>query len=193
MSAANATPTNIADKRAAILETTLKLLSERGFHNTPMSVIVKELGVSTGIVYHYFANKDELITELYRQIKTKTFQTLLAGYDENASYQERFLYLWKSIIYYYLDHPKETNFLEQYEHSPYYDMGLSTHYSDQIKPLLMFFRKGVEDNVLKDLPLEILMALGTAALAKQDIRGAFHLNDEIINAAAKASWDTIQK
>ena len=48
---------NISDKRAAILETSLKLLSERGLHDTPMSMIVKESGVSTGTVYHYFENK----------------------------------------------------------------------------------------------------------------------------------------
>ena len=54
MSTRTASPAHIADKRAAILGSTLKLLSERGLHDTPMSLIVKESGVSTGNVYHYF-------------------------------------------------------------------------------------------------------------------------------------------
>ena len=56
----------VSDKRAAILQTTLDLISDRGFHNTPMSLIAKEAGVSAGTIYHYFAGKDELIFELYR-------------------------------------------------------------------------------------------------------------------------------
>ena len=36
-----------------------------------MSKIAKESGVSAGIIYHYFANKDELIIELYKTIKLK--------------------------------------------------------------------------------------------------------------------------
>jgi len=39
---------NISDKRTAILDATLALISERGFHNTPMSLIAKTAGVSTG-------------------------------------------------------------------------------------------------------------------------------------------------
>lgn len=187
--------TDIADKRAAILQSTLKLLSERGFHNTPMSVIVKESGVSTGIVYHYFANKDELILELYREIKLQAMHALLASYDDNASYKERFLALWKGIIHYYIDHPREVKFLEQFEHSPYKEIDKSFDYSKELQSILMLFQKGIEQGVLKDLPLEIVMELGMAtavALAKQHIRGALQLSDEIIDAAADASWDMIK-
>ena len=190
------TLTHISDKRAAILESTLILISERGLHDTPMSLISKESGVSTGNIYHHFASKDELIVELYREIKNKAFKSLLTGYDEHASYQERFLYLWESILHYYLDHPKEVKFLEQYEHSPYYDLNWAAQYTELVQPLVMFFQNGIAEGVLKDLPLAILMELGTAtavALAKQHIRGAYQLTDEIIAAAALAGWDTIKK
>ena len=63
-----------------ILEATLKLLSERGFNDTPMSLIVKESGVSTGNVYHHFANKDELIMELHAEIKRRFLATLMDGF-----------------------------------------------------------------------------------------------------------------
>lgn len=195
-----ATPTDIkpntADKRTAILEATLKLVSERGFHNTPMSVIVKKSGVSTGIVYHYFGNKDDLIVELYHEIKTKWLRSMLAGYDEAATYQDRFLYLWKKIVHYYLTHADEVKFLEQYEHSPYYDENWEAHYSDEVLPLLNFFVNGKQEGVLKELPIEVLMTLSMAtaiSLAKQHIQENFQLTEEIIDAAALAGWDTIRK
>ena len=59
----------IADKREAILKTALNLFTERGFHNTPTSLIAKEAGVATGTLFHYFKNKEILINELYLHIK----------------------------------------------------------------------------------------------------------------------------
>ncbi len=40
----------MSDKRDAILKATLNLVSENGFHGTPMSKIAKEAGVSAGII-----------------------------------------------------------------------------------------------------------------------------------------------
>ena len=51
----------LEDKRTKILEATLRLISEKGFHGTPISKVAKEAGVSTGIIYHYFKDKHELL------------------------------------------------------------------------------------------------------------------------------------
>ena len=59
----------VDDKRAAILAATLRLISKNGFHGTAMSKVAKEAGVSAGIIYHYFDSKDELMDELYKEIK----------------------------------------------------------------------------------------------------------------------------
>jgi AcrR family transcriptional regulator len=186
----------IEDKRAAILDSTLTLLSERGLHDTPMSLIVKESGVSTGNVYHYFASKEELIVELYKEIKLKVLHALLVDDDENASHQDRYINLWKGMVRYYIDHPREVNFLEQFEHSPYRDLDLSFDYVEEIQSMVLFFQNGIDEGILKKIPLEILMEMGMATavvIAKLHIRGAFQLSDEFIAAAAEASWDMIKK
>jgi AcrR family transcriptional regulator len=190
------TPTRTTDKRTAILETTLRLLSERGLHDTPMSLIVKESGVSTGNVYHYFASKDELIVELYREIKLQVLSALLASYNESSSYEERFKSLFKGIIRYYIDHPREINFLEQFENSPYTDVDRSFDYSAEIQSMVKYYQKGIQEGVLKDFPMEILMDMGMApavVLAKKHIRGAYELTDEIISTAADACWDMLKQ
>ncbi|MCK5033837.1 MAG: helix-turn-helix transcriptional regulator, partial [Calditrichia bacterium] len=53
-----------SEKREAILKATLNLLVERGFHDTPTSLIAKEAGVATGTLFHHFKNKEELINAL---------------------------------------------------------------------------------------------------------------------------------
>ena len=70
------------DKRAAILTASLDLISERGFHNTPVSLISQEAGVSAGIIYHYFDNKEDLIDELYKKAKLDLVRAMLEGYAE---------------------------------------------------------------------------------------------------------------
>jgi AcrR family transcriptional regulator len=188
--------TTVSDKRSAILETTLDLISERGFHNTPMSVIAKEANVSTGIIYHYFASKEDLILELYKAIKYKMIQAVLEGYSEQAPYRERFLLLWHQMIHYYIDHSKEIKFLEQFENSPYYDPKLQEIFADELMPFITsFFVQGIQEGVLKNIPLEISVefSFGVAiSLAKQHIRGAIKLNDETIDVAANACWDALK-
>jgi AcrR family transcriptional regulator len=78
-----------SDKETAILEATLDLIAERGFHNTPMSQIAKQSGVSAGIIYHYFDNKEALIYELYRDIKKRYMEGLLPQAD-NLGWAETF-------------------------------------------------------------------------------------------------------
>jgi AcrR family transcriptional regulator len=193
MSASSAT---VPDKRSAILETTLDLISKRGFHNTPMSMIAKESNVSTGIIYHYFASKEELIIELYKEIKYKMIQAVLEGYSEQAPYRERFLLWWRQMIRHYTGHPKEAKFLEQFENSPYYDPKLQEIFADELMPFInSFFVQGIQEGVLKNIPLEISaeLSFGVAiSLAKQHIRGAIKLDDETIDAAANASWDALK-
>ena len=55
----------VQDKKTAIMNTALKLFTERGFHGTSTAQISKELGVGTGTLFNYFPTKEELINSLY--------------------------------------------------------------------------------------------------------------------------------
>jgi AcrR family transcriptional regulator len=190
------TKTKVPDKRATILDTTLALLSERGFHDTPMSMIAKRSGVSTGIIYHYFSGKEALIDSLYREIKLRMLHTVAQGFDEPPTYREQYLVLWRNLLRYHLDHPRETKFLEQFENSPYYKPDWQAAFADEMAPLLAFFQQGIRTGLLKDLPFEVIGELSfmvAVSLAKRHIGGTVELTDELIDAAANASWDAIRR
>jgi AcrR family transcriptional regulator len=196
MRAPSFTEVNVASKRASILKATLDLISERGFHNTPITMIAKQAGVSSGIIYYYFENKEALIYELYKDIKLKLLRAAVGAFSEQASYRERFLAGWKRAIRYYIHHPKEIKFLEQFENSPYAQPDWQEMFSDEIRAATAFFQQGIQEGVLKDFQLEVSMGLGFGVallLAKQHIRGEIDLTDELIDAAADASWDAIKK
>ena len=48
-------------RRAQLLETALDLFSEKGVENTTIKDIANTIGVAQGLVYHYFASKDDLL------------------------------------------------------------------------------------------------------------------------------------
>ena len=49
------------DKKERIIKAAYELFSEKGYHSTVTSDIAKRAGVSTGIVYGYFADKRDIL------------------------------------------------------------------------------------------------------------------------------------
>ena len=54
--------------RTAILEAALDLFSSQGYRGTSIRDVAQRAGVSTGNVYHHFADKNEILTEVARDI-----------------------------------------------------------------------------------------------------------------------------
>ncbi|MFT2009428.1 TetR/AcrR family transcriptional regulator [Pontibacter sp. 13R65] len=50
-----------------IIETALRLFSEKGFEATSIRNISKEAEISLGLMYNYFESKDELLLEILKQ------------------------------------------------------------------------------------------------------------------------------
>ena len=53
------------DKRRLILNAAVRVFARQGFHACRVSDIADEAGVAYGLVYHYFASKDEVLDTLF--------------------------------------------------------------------------------------------------------------------------------
>ena len=53
-------------RKTEILETTIRVVLERGFGNTRVSDVAAALGVSTGLIHYHFSSKGELLAEALR-------------------------------------------------------------------------------------------------------------------------------
>jgi TetR/AcrR family fatty acid metabolism transcriptional regulator len=58
-------PKNGPDKRRVILDAAVRVFARQGFHACRVSDIADEAGVAYGLVYHYFASKDEVLDTLF--------------------------------------------------------------------------------------------------------------------------------
>src|SRR5256714_14732425 len=66
------------DRRAQILDAALICFAHRGFHQTSMHDISSEAGISVGLIYRYFANKEAVISAMADRHK-KEIQDVLEG------------------------------------------------------------------------------------------------------------------
>jgi TetR/AcrR family transcriptional regulator, repressor of fatR-cypB operon len=207
------------EKREAILQAALELVAEHGLQHTPMSLISKRSGASAGIIYHYFASKEDLLASLYYRIKGDMGNAWLAADDPQQPLAKRFQSLWLVIFRYCLAHPQEMAFLEQYESIPMTKQQEAHHLQDEEKTLddlladlhaqdlagnLPLEGKAlyglVEDlrtqGLVKDLPLEVIgeFTLGLALrLARQAAAGLIHIDETALHVIAKACWDAIAR
>jgi AcrR family transcriptional regulator len=55
-----------AEARAKIMEAALTLFGEHGYDQTSVRMIARAAGISQGLMYNYFAGKEQLLAELFR-------------------------------------------------------------------------------------------------------------------------------
>ena len=72
------------EKRRLILDAAVRVFAHKGFHTSRVGDIAEEAGVAHGLLYHYFASKDEVLDTIFRE----TWSDLLAEISEIEASQE---------------------------------------------------------------------------------------------------------
>src|SRR5690606_26574522 len=165
-----------------IFESTLRLIYEHGFHGTPISQIAAHANVATGTIYHYFTSKDELILELFKYCREKTNEHIFS-LDRQLSYRDRFFFVWKRLVTYYLEHKEIFRFVEQFYSSPYFAIMQSfnnpTYYG--VDQLQLFFEEGAKSGIIKQVsfPTIVSVYIGPAtSYIKNVCYGFCKMNEE---------------
>lgn len=188
-----------SDKRRDIMQAALELIAEHGFHRAPMAEIAEKAGVAAGTIYRYFESKDVLITELHRELEDKIMEVLQDGYPLGKPVRERFLYMIRELLRYFIAHPLYFRYMEQYYNSPY---GISMHRdkflgkSGKHDILMDIFEQGIEQQVLKEFPKAVLFSLAFGpiiSLMRDHILGFILLNEALIKQITEACWDAIKR
>ncbi|MGH2819904.1 MAG: TetR/AcrR family transcriptional regulator, partial [Actinomycetota bacterium] len=61
------TPHHRRDRREDILQASLHLFAEKGFHGTSMRDIARAANITEGLIYHYFASKRDLFRAIIEE------------------------------------------------------------------------------------------------------------------------------
>lgn len=180
----------LTDRRSIILQATLDLAAERGLLNTTIALIARQADSSPGIIYHYFESKDEIIHTLYEQVLGDYAQALLEGDPLSRSGLERYKQIWLNTFHYFVDHPRQASFMDQYKNSAYVHAALSIEADPNMAPLFQALRADIVGGLIKDLPMDVIYALSVdvaKSLAKLQIAGLVSLDEATLDELAEAS------
>jgi len=73
-----------ADKRRLILDAAVRVFARQGFHACRVSDIADEAGVASGLVYHYFSSKDQVLDTLFLE-RWDVLLHVIAEVDRNPA------------------------------------------------------------------------------------------------------------
>jgi AcrR family transcriptional regulator len=165
------------DKQEAILETALRLFTERGFAGTPTSLISKEAGVATGTLFFYFKTKEDLIDTLYRRVKSEAAQEMGRGLDAEKTAKAKLRRLGRNAVGWGLENPAKLKFMEQFAHSPFVSTSAHEEGMSHFAFLEDLVLQGIRDGEIRNVEPSGLFCMMASALAGL-IAHALSTNDE---------------
>ncbi|MDQ2095195.1 TetR/AcrR family transcriptional regulator [Rhodalgimonas zhirmunskyi] len=120
--------------------------------------VAKRAKVSAGTIYLHFASKDDMLQQVYLEIKKDVHQQIMRAAGEPNSPQ-MLKRLWYALFDYVRDHPNDFLFVEfagaAQVLTPEQAATIAHHQAD-IRAVL---QRAIDDGTLADLPLNVLMVL----------------------------------
>lgn len=93
-------------KRSAILEAAVHEIAEAGL-GAATAKIAKRAGIASGTLFTYFATKEELLNELYCELKLEVYARVNADFPHKASLERRARHVWSSFLKWAIECPEK--------------------------------------------------------------------------------------
>lgn len=149
----------IEDKKAALLQSALKLFTERGFHGTSTAQISKEAGVATGTLFNYFPTKEDLINALYFDVKGKLSRSMGKDLRTQSTFHDKFKKIWYNMTEWGLNNPEDFLFVGQFCSSPYITSYTREEVSKEYVFLNDLVKEGITNGDIKDYSVELVTSM----------------------------------
>jgi AcrR family transcriptional regulator len=94
------------EKRSAILQAAVHEIAEVGL-GAPTANIARRAGVAAGTLFTYFANKEELLNELYVDLKAEVYARINTDFPHKGSLERRARHLWSSVLDWAIEFPEK--------------------------------------------------------------------------------------
>ena len=77
------------EKRRLIRDAAVRVFARKGFHTCRVGDIAEEAGVAHGLLYHYFASKDELLETVFRETWAELLDAIRAVEESGEPAREQ--------------------------------------------------------------------------------------------------------
>ncbi|WP_419175396.1 TetR/AcrR family transcriptional regulator [Desulfosediminicola sp.] len=198
-------PESWSPKKKAIIEATISTLAQEGFARTTTARIAGNAKAGEGSIYRHFKNKDDLIQVAALYSARKIFGSARRNYNPDSSVHAQFVRFCTDFLSAGKNLQIHHQFLEQYLNSPlgiaYRKKVLETvMVNSDIQPIFFplnaILVKGTQLEILKDLPIQYLVALSMGPMSfmlKNAAQGFMELSEDRIEIITYSCWEAIRR
>lgn len=165
---------SMSDKRTQIIEASIDLFASNGFWNTPTSKITKHAKVSTGTLFNYFASKDELIDEVYLQLRQEQTAHVAVNFPSSGSIKSRFEHVWFRYIDWGVRNPVRYRLLQQMKLSDLISSEAQARSNADMTEAIGSMDQAMKDELFGEISAEYFGALVVAQLNAAVIYATAH-------------------
>lgn len=186
--------TQLRSKEKAVLEATLHLVNNRGFHASSMAKIAQTAGISPGTIYLYFKNKQDMLDRLYIFIKSEMCQSAFQHHQIDGAVVSEFKTIWYGIADYKLQHIEEAMFLSNCDISPVVTAESKQTALTHLRPLMDLCLRGQAEGILRPVPLELIYAFSIhplSLLIAERVQNNLPITSALIDKAFEMAWKAI--
>jgi len=94
------------EKRSALLQAAIHEIAAAGL-SVSTSRIAKRAGVAEGTLFTYFATKEQLLNELYLELKAEIYRVIHKGFPVKGSLRDRAWHVWSVSLDWAIAYPEK--------------------------------------------------------------------------------------
>lgn len=179
--------------RANIRDAVVQETIENGIGALSVGAVVKRAKISAGTIYLHFESKEDMLQQVYLEIKSEFHAITVAAKEETDS-AAMIRRMWFSMFDFVTDHPEDFLFIEYAgaAHVLTPEQTKTTHHMQvEISAML---QRAVDDGTLAPLPIDTLIVLLVAPamqLARSAVLGGNPVPKETVTLTFDRVWLSI--
>lgn len=183
-------------KQQHILQAALKLIVRDGLHSVTMAQIADEAKVGIGTIYRNFKDKENIVQQVWIAQKAEESNFVFEHYTPQGTIKQRFWFLWKQVIQYFVQHKTEYYFSYHFAASPILTEEIHQIAMNDFLAFDAMFQEGIDQNLFKENLTARQLRLYSFSSINGWLLWAFDLNLELNDAQMELYiqmlWDAIE-
>lgn len=148
------------DKKQLLLNSALELFVEQDINKTSTASVAKNAGVSNGTLFHYFPTKNDLVIELYLQLKEEMFEYIYSDKVASAGNLRQMIGIgWMNAVHWICSNPHKHSYIHKIYKTNYKALIEDDQLPESYLKYLKMIEEGIKNKELIDIPVELMASI----------------------------------